>query len=457
MPHLRLCPTTTIAISVMTTTTNLPQMRTLMANEQALAAIDGARADIAAAFDKIAEAKALLTGSVPPTMTVITTPDALDRALSVATAGQTLVLDPTLVYPSPLTIRAPVALRPIALPEGRMRADVPLPHFTNGLTIAGDDVSIVGLDVRHSHPDVSIVLVQGARTHLERLRILGDPVKGARRGITANGNGQVVITLCVVADCMGAYPGEDHQAICAWDMAPGLTILDNYLEGGTETIMLGGGDPPSADRMPADVAILGNTITKKAAWQALPISVKNTLEIKAGKRVRIQSNDLSHSWGGRGQDGYLLMLTVRNQDGHAPWSTIEHVEILDNTWHDGAAAINLLGEDDRGATFPSGRMTRVRIAGNHFTALDPGRYTGSKRLIQIGHGPDALTIDQNEFAGVGFSSAVFFHGAPKLTSFTLTNNRWPKTNYGIFGDNATVGKAWDQYVASGVNRGNVEG
>ena len=395
-----------------------------------------------------------------PTAAVIVTPADFDKALAAAAPGATLLLDPTLVYPSPLTLATPIRLQAaIDLPTGRMTPDVKLPIFAGSITVSGDDVSLVGLEIRSVDLGWSVVTISGARTLVDRCRILGDPTRGAHRGIAANGNGNVMITRCYVEDCFGPYPGDDTQAICAWDMANGLVIEDNYLSGGSETIMLGGADSSSVDRMPSDVTIRGNTITKRAAWQGQPVNVKNALEIKAGRRVLIANNEISGSWGGHGQDGYALMLTVRNQGGKAPWSTIQDVTVTGNHFSQAAAAINILGRDDR-ANIVSAPLQHVSITNNVFDGLDAKKYTGSAKMIQIGWGPDAVTIDGNTFTGTGMTSQVYFQGPvpPQCTSLQITNNRWPKTTYGIFASGVTNDQkaAWAKYVASGSHDGNTE-
>ena len=102
-------------------------------------------------------------------------------------------------------------------------------------------------------------------------------------------------------------------------------------------------------------------------------------------------------------------------------------------------------------------MARVTFLANTFEDLDWVKYTGSSKLIQIGLGPIDLTIDQNTFVAVAKpSSTVYFYGTPPLAGFTLTNNTWSPSKYGIFGDGAStaIGKAWAQYVATGTQSGN---
>jgi hypothetical protein len=415
---------------------------------------------LAPAAQDLNKARALLEQALEalrPTPAAITTPEALDRALAAAAPGAVLTLSPALVYPQSLTLRQAVTLQS-DVPLARMDRTTPLPSFRGGLTIAGDGITLVGVEVRHPNPLTDIVLISGAHVTLDRVRVLGDPQKGAKRGIAANSNGDVTIRRSYVDDAFQSYPGNDSQAIGAWDLAPGLLIDDNYLAGGSETIMIGGADPASEARSPRDIVIRKNTITKNPAWQTQAIGVKNTLELKNARQVVIEDNVIEYAWGGKGQDGYLLMLTVRNQGGKAPYSTIQDVTIRRNRYAHGAAAINILGRDNNQ---PSTPMARVTITEEAFTDLDPTKYSGSSRMILINGGPSELAITTTTFSGAGLTSALYFAGGPPLERFTFSDNTYPKTRYGIFGSSARAGVdaqgvpyAWTQYVASGTLEGN---
>jgi len=429
-----------------------------------MADLTRARVLAAQLVEALADAPPAPPADLPP----IATPDALDRALSTAVPDTILWLEPTLVYPAPLTIRtARLTLASKGLtPMVRMTPDVPLPRFTGGLTIAADGVKLLALEVRHSNPAKDILVLLGAHVRVDQLRILGNPLAGAKRGIAAMANGDLTIRRCYVDDIFGPYPGQDTQAILAADMAPGLLIEDNFLAAAGETILIGGMDEQNADRMPSEITIRGNVITKRDAWQSQAILVKNTLEIKAGRKILVAGNDISQSWGGHGQTGYLLVLTVRNQSGGAPWATIEDVDIIDNHVHHGAAAINVLGRD---SNHPSGTMARVRIRGNLFEDLDPMPYTGSTKLIQIDGGPDALSIVSNQFRGAPVSSAVYLLGKPaSITNLAIMDNVFPPTTYGLYGSGSitapkvaqrydpATNAAWKYFVASGTLSGNSE-
>lgn len=392
-------------------------------------------------------------------VTLISTPEALDQAL--AGEEMSLTLSPTLIYPSTLTIRRPVTIQSI-VPPGRIDSSIPLPKFTNGLVIPSNSVFLTGIETTQQNSNGTIVTFSGGDIVLDRVRVLGSQINGARHCIVPNGNGNNQIINSYVDYCFGPYPGNDTQAILAWDMAPGLLIENSYLSGGTETIMFGGADSSTPERMPSKIIIRGNDITKRLEWLNQLVSVKNTFELKVGSDIVVENNNISYSWGGHGQDGYIVAFTVRNQDGRAPWSTIKNITFQNNTLSSGAGAFNLLGSDNNN---PSVMMTNVVIKGNTVTDIDPVKYKGSSRMILVSGGTKEVNLDNNTFVGVGVASTMYFYGPiPKnINDFMqFTNNTLPISKYGVFGENSSVAKpgqvpppAFVRYTTNGTYTNNV--
>jgi hypothetical protein len=408
----------------------------------------------------LAELKATITDTDPeppippnPDVVFVETEADLDAALTAAAPGDIISLSGDLVYTRGFTLSKSVILEADSLPPGRMTREPQLPQFVAGLKVTASDATLRGIEVRHTNPLTDIVIVTGENVLLDRCRILGDPVEGAKRGLAGNAISLEVVQ-CYIDDCFQSYPGSDSQAILIWDTPGPVVIEDNYLCAGSETIMLGGGDPSSEANVPSHITIRGNTITANPEWQFKAIGVKSRLELKNCRDVLIENNIIEQCWGGHGQDGYLLALTVRNQDGDAPYSTIENVVIRHNDFAHAAAAITLQGVDDN---HESGRMTNIEIVDNDFSDLDSKKYSGSVKMMLVGRGPKATTIARNLFAGSGHTSTIYFHSpTPKCESFDVVENTWPATKYGIFGSDTPSGTtAWDYNVESGSCEGNV--
>lgn len=393
---------------------------------------------------------------------VISTPDQFDRALSAAKPGDTILLDPILVYPAPLTITKSINLQiSVPIPMARMTSDMKLPSFQGGIIWIKDKISLIGIEVKNSIPTSNIIEATGMSWVLSRCRVIGDPNLGAHRGLAAEPHGNCVVEQCYFDNCFQPSPGSDSQAIAMWN-GKGLTIYDNYLSAGSETIILGGADSSSEDMMPSDVVINGNIITANPAWMGKAIGVKTRLELKACKSVTIEDNDIQYCWK-QGQDGYLLTLNVRNQDGTAPWSCIQDVFIRDNRFAHGSAAISLLCSDYDN---PSGIMENVDISDNSFTDLDPVKYPGTDRMIiwQAGGKPPItvgaskkITLNGNTFEMKNPSSQIYFDGPKDFNDgAVVTNNKWPKSTYGIFGTQPGPENAWDYFTINSTLSGNQE-
>jgi hypothetical protein len=227
--------------------------------------------------------------------------------------------------------------------------------------------------------------------------------------------------------------------------------------------LFGGEDSSSVANIPSDITLTNSTLTKNLAWLGKGYNVKNALELKSCKRVTVANCILERSWNDA-QTGFLVVLTVRNQSGTAPWSTIEDVEMHHNIIRDGCAAFQILAADDRPAPFTSQRMKRVNIHDNTITAIDPWPSSGDDRLILILDGPEDLSIVNNTFAGQHVGSVVYLDGPTRCKNLTITGNRFPLSSYQVFGtedQQANLGvnqpqALFDHFAPGGVLSGNSE-
>ncbi|HCX31110.1 MAG TPA: hypothetical protein DHU55_15290, partial [Blastocatellia bacterium] len=72
-----------------------------------------------------------------------------------------------------------------------------------------------------------------------------------------------------------------------------------------------------------DVEIRGNTLNKPDAWNGFS-NPKAWIEIKTGVNITIDGNDMYSGV------GTCNALTARNQNGSAPWVTIQNVQFTNN-------------------------------------------------------------------------------------------------------------------------------
>lgn len=238
-----------------------------------------------------------------------------------------------------------------------------------------------------------------------------------RRGIALN-NADTTIKNSHLAGFAGK--SEETQGIAGWTGTKNVKILNNYIEGGAENILFGGSDPPSADLIPADIEIRGNHLSKPADWKDR-YTLKCLFELKNSKRVQFVENFLENNW-----VDSAFRITVRNQDGKAPFSTIEDTLIKDNIIVGAGAGINILGTDD---THPSQTLKNLTITNNLFLDIDDKLYAGSGYLVLISGGENILFANNTAFNS---GNPITFHGvAPK--NFLFRDNIVGHGNYGIHG------------------------
>ncbi|HYU06418.1 MAG TPA: hypothetical protein VEM77_04485, partial [Thermoplasmata archaeon] len=163
---------------------------------------------------------------------------------------------------------------------------------------------------------------------IEHCYIHGDAAAGSRRGIAMNGV-SVSVYDSIVADFKEV--GADSQALAGWSGAGPFTIVNNELEGAGENLMFGGADPSVPGLVPADIVVRHNHFFKPLSWKlddpsyaGTHWSVKNLFELKNARRVVIEGNVFENDWTDA-QTATAILFTVRNQDGTAPWSQIDHV------------------------------------------------------------------------------------------------------------------------------------
>jgi hypothetical protein len=398
--------------------------------------LDTARALLIQAQQQLASALlALDEASAPPPALLIATPAALDLALARAPAGAVLTLSRTLVYPGGLTLTTPVTLQSEIVGTGRMTREEPAPTVLGGIRVTADDVTLIGLAIRHTNPRTDIVVLSGARPTLDRCRVLGDPLTGAKRGIAANGSA-MTIRRGYIDDCW--QPAQDAQAICAWDMGPGLDIDDCYLAGGAQSVMLGGADPTSEARTPRNVSIQHSTLTKNPRWFAAGVQLKCALELKNAIGVRVTDCALEYAGTSQGQGAYLIVATPRNQGGQAPYSTVRDVVIAQCTGRFAAGLVNLLGTDN---VHPSGPLADFTIQDCQFTDIDPTGLTGGTgRLFMVDRAPQRVTLDGITVAGQHLAALGYFSGAAPV-GFVATRLTLPPAKYGWKIDAGGMGRA----------------
>ena len=161
-------------------------------------------------------------------------------------------------------------------------------------------------------------------------------------------------------------------------------------------------------------------------------AVKNLFELKNARNVVVDGNLLENNWT-HAQSGYAVLFTVRNQDGGAPWSTVDTVTFTNNIVRHAPGGINILGRDD---IHPSGPTRNIVIRNNLFDDLTSAWGNDLPWLV-LGDGADRVTVDHNTVVHQG-SALVLMYGAP-TTNFVYTHNMGRHNLYGFIGDSHAPG------------------
>jgi hypothetical protein len=263
----------------------------------------------------------------------------------------------------------------------------------------------------------------------DRCYFHGDPVKGQHRGVAFHViNG--VIKKCYFEKFI--EPGRDSQAVASWNSPGPFLLEDSFFEATGENVLFGGSDPRIQGLLPSDIIIRGCLFHKDPAWKGKSMGVKNLLEFKVGRRIHVYNNVFENNWADA-QAGAGLVFTVRNQDGTAPWSTIEDLLLEYNVIRDvDGPAINTLGWDDHApTTAASVQAKRLTIQNNLFLRCRNG--------IQINRGFQPTTLKHNTFTNVNNWFLQFSAKALPSGNFVYEGNVVKSGDYGITGDGTGLG------------------
>lgn len=361
--------------------------------------------DIRANLTEAQRLIAAVLAEQPPVVELITTAEQLDRALVGSIPGNKLTLANTFRSAKPVVIPNGVILTGEQMNGGRVTRDEPLPTFTGGLRVLGDAVGLYSLALANAVQTADILVLLGLAPVVSRCRILGDPVNGQKRGIAANG-GDMLIAHCLVDYCF--QPAQDAQAICGWDMrAPGLIIDDCELRGGAQSVMIGGADTLTAAGIPMKIRISNSLLTKDPAWIG-KAQIKCALEFKNVIGAFVTNCVLEYGGVSQGQGAYLVVATVRNQGGKAPFSTIRDVVLQGCTGGHAGGVLNLLGSDN---VNPSGPLDGLTLSDCHFTDIDPLTWKGAGRLFTFDRAPKNVTLRNVTVEGANLLALGYFTGA----------------------------------------------
>src|SRR3989442_1179495 len=207
---------------------------------------------------------------------------------------------------------------------------------------------------------------------------------------------------------------------------------------------------------PADTVGRNNHFFKPLSWKVddpgyagTHWSVKNLFELKNARRVLIEGNVFENDWTDA-QTATAILFTVRNQDGTAPWSQIDHVTFRDNIVRHTGSGLSVLGYDNN---FPSQQTNNVSIENDLLYDLNGATWGGFGAFVLMLNGTADVAIDHNT---VFQSQHVVIADSLPNSGFVFTNNIAPHNLYGVFGSGRGSGNdSLNTYFPGSVFRRNV--
>ena len=178
-------------------------------------------------------------------------------------------------------------------------------------------------------------------------------------------------------------------------------------------------------------------------------TAKNLLELKNAQRVTVDGNLMENNWSGF-QFGYAILLTPKNQEHSAPWTTVRDVTITNNIVRHVAAGISISGRDYISETQ---QARNIRIANNLFYDMSTSWGPSMGGFLLIASGPANIVVDHNTLLHDG---KILDIDTTPVPGFVYTNNLSKHNRYGVKGESRGVGTATLAAVFPGyVFRGNV--
>src|SRR5213080_4118294 len=269
---------------------------------------------------------------------------------------------------------------------------------------------------------------------LDRVYVHGRPAVTLRRCIALNGASVAVIDSYITDAHHRTF---DTQAIMGWNGPGPFKIVNNYLEAAGENVIFGGADPSISNLVPSDIEIRENHFFKPTTWRGVWAAVKNLFELKNARRVLVEGNVFENTWQAA-QDGYAILFTVRDQDGRAPWSTIEDVTFQKNIIRHAGSGLDILTADDPNV---SRNMKAILIRDNLFDDISGVRWGGFGRFITyLGFAGASVDVTIEHNTAFHEENILLADGIAH-TGFIYRNNITPRpaAGFGFIGSDTAEG------------------
>lgn len=260
--------------------------------------------------------------------------------------------------------------------------------------------------------------------HIEfdRVYLRGHASVGQRRGIAANGK-FIKITNSYFADFK--RDSEESQAIAVWGADGPIEITNNYIEAAAEGILFGGAES-KLGIIPGNAVIRNNWFNKPVEWRDAKWVVKNHLEIKSGRNIKIENNLMTNNWA-MAQEGTAVLFRTGEDSGKN--AIVADIEFSNNIVRGASSAVNIFGGEGQGGH-------RLTIRNNIFEDISAKKWGGRGFFIKSTTW-DGVVVENNTVMNDG--SITVSYGDP-VKGFVFRNNIVSHNEYGFFGDGVGPGR-----------------
>ena len=261
---------------------------------------------------------------------------------------------------------------------------------------------------------------------VDRSYVHAHPRLEIRRCIDLQSGASAVIDS-YVSECHST--NGDAQAILSYNGPGPYKIVNNYLEGSGENLMIGGADISVPGQLPSDIEIRHNYFFKPLTWKrddprfaGTLWLVKNLFELKMGQRILVEGNVFENAWV-HGQTGFALLLKTTNTQR---FPTTD-VTVRNNIIRGAAGGANVAGID--------AAMYRITIENNLFLDIGTPRWGQNGFLFQVTNVED-LSISHN----TGFATAMTLSlSLPTSPRLSFTSNVVSHGQYGVKASSVSAG------------------
>ena len=245
---------------------------------------------------------------------------------------------------------------------------------------------------------------------LDRCYIHGHETLSARRAVLFDASDSAIIE-CHVSDAH--MKGFDSQAVIVIKTPGRLLIRNNFLEGAGENMMVGGALPPEGV-VPSDIEILRNHFFKPLSWRNADgtsrWTVKNSFELKIGRRILIEGNVLENHWKDA-QDGD--MVNIKFDQAGCTWCGTDDITMRYNIFRNSSGGIQI------------GGVKRMLFAHNLFENI--AAFPGTNAPFSLVTGNEDLVLDRN--TSLQHGKLAIIDGGPKQRA-RITGNLLSRGAYG---------------------------